>query len=361
MIATCWRADNVASTSSGLAVTNAMNIHLLKCMLMCYEASHIPERTHITKMQHSAYNAFVATANILQLLQIASKTRAVNFMATYDASFICPGPLTLSMPTCVAAVCAMLRVATSERPETAFNALLHTSFDKEMQTSTPAIPRLPPPDVGATCVGRVMCSPISLHAHGHGRKSLHTEQNSACIHAMCGLAVISGGLGGLGRLSASWMLHCGLSTDIVLLGRSGRSTANASPLPVVSALPAETYVPVTSVHVLSTDLAATDATETLFSITTSIGLPPPMMVVHAAGVLDDAMLPRQNLQSLRNVWAPKAAAAMKLATALHSSPITNGFISFSSIASLLGSAGQGNYAASNAVLDACAEFQSSQV
>ncbi len=73
----------------------------------------------------------------------------------------------------------------------------------------------------------------------------------------------------------------------------------------------------------------------------------------AGGVLQDAPLTGQSARSVRSVLAPKAQGARNLlagsvAQSLHT------WNAFSSVASFIGSPGQGNYAAANSVLDACA-------
>ncbi|MBI0301311.1 KR domain-containing protein, partial [Streptomyces sp. PRKS01-29] len=76
-------------------------------------------------------------------------------------------------------------------------------------------------------------------------------------------------------------------------------------------------------------------------------------VVHAAGVLDDAMLPSQDPKRLARAWAAKAAAAAHLHTATAHLRLGM-FVLFSSFASDLGTPGQANYAAANAFCDALA-------
>ena len=80
------------------------------------------------------------------------------------------------------------------------------------------------------------------------------------------------------------------------------------------------------------------------------GLPPLAGIVHAAGVLDDATLLQLDWSRFRKVLAPKVAGTMALAELAGGVP----FVLFSSAASLLGSAGQGAYAAANAFLDSFA-------
>ncbi|WP_156107361.1 type I polyketide synthase, partial [Streptomyces violaceusniger] len=76
-------------------------------------------------------------------------------------------------------------------------------------------------------------------------------------------------------------------------------------------------------------------------------------VVHAAGALDDAMLPSQDPKRLARAWAAKAAAAAQLHTATAHLRLGM-FVLFSSFASDLGTPGQANYAAANAFCDALA-------
>ena len=81
--------------------------------------------------------------------------------------------------------------------------------------------------------------------------------------------------------------------------------------------------------------------------------PTALGLLHAGGLLEDALLPRQSLGGLRRVFAPKLAGLLKLAAACAAGPPSTVAL-FSSIASLLGSPGQANYAAANAALDAWA-------
>ena len=74
-------------------------------------------------------------------------------------------------------------------------------------------------------------------------------------------------------------------------------------------------------------------------------------VWHAAGVLADGVLPAQTAASLARVAAPKAHGAWALQLASATAALRACAL-FSSVAALLGGAGQANYSAANACLDA---------
>lgn len=78
------------------------------------------------------------------------------------------------------------------------------------------------------------------------------------------------------------------------------------------------------------------------------------------GTTADALLNKQTAQTLRTTLAPKLDGARHLSAAAHGRTIVSSAY-FSSIAALLGNAGQTNYAASNAALDSLARIQQLQV
>ena len=156
--------------------------------------------------------------------------------------------------------------------------------------------------------------------------------------------LITGGHGGLGLAVARWLVEKG-ARHLVLLSRSGASPASES---VAAELAAEGA----TVSTIQADISnESDLARALSEIRNT--MPPLRGVIHAAGVLDDHMLLNLDAESFRRVLAPKVLGAWNLHTLTAGIPL-DFFVVFSSVASVLGSPGQANYAAANAFLDGLA-------
>ena len=77
---------------------------------------------------------------------------------------------------------------------------------------------------------------------------------------------------------------------------------------------------------------------------------PLSQVMHAGGLLSDMLLGSQSMESVRTVFAPKVDALHHLHARSWGHSVSSQLL-FSSVASLIGSAGQSNYSAANAYLD----------
>ncbi|MFE4968800.1 SDR family NAD(P)-dependent oxidoreductase [Streptomyces sp. NPDC056660] len=160
-----------------------------------------------------------------------------------------------------------------------------------------------------------------------------------------GTTLITGAYGGVGRLVARHLVARHRARHLLLVGRRGARTADDLRLhEELAALGAE----VTSV---AADVADEAAVARLVA-----GIPaehPLTAVVHAAGVLDDATLRTLDPARLDAVLRPKADGARHLDRFTRDADLA-AFVLFSSAAGLVGSAGQGAYAAANVHLDSLA-------
>src|SRR5690606_32520219 len=82
----------------------------------------------------------------------------------------------------------------------------------------------------------------------------------------------------------------------------------------------------------------------------------PTVVVHAAGVLDDATITRLTPERLDAVLRPKVDGALNLHRATGDGDVS-AFVLYSSVMATLGGAGQAAYAAANAFLEALARHR----
>jgi NADP-dependent 3-hydroxy acid dehydrogenase YdfG len=158
--------------------------------------------------------------------------------------------------------------------------------------------------------------------------------------------LITGGFGGLGLLVARWMVEQG-ATHLVLMGRSQPKPVAQKQLQEIAALGATVTVVQADVGIRS------QVADVLAQIDKAYPL---AGIIHTAGVLDDGILLQQNWARFSKVFAPKLEGAWHLHILTEEMPL-DFFVCFSSTAALLGSAGQANYAAANAFLDAFAHHR----
>nr|WP_233528610.1 type I polyketide synthase [Antrihabitans stalagmiti] len=166
-----------------------------------------------------------------------------------------------------------------------------------------------------------------------------------------GSVLITGGTGGLGLVLARHLVGVYGVKRLVLVSRRGRAGVDAAGLEVLAgleALGAEVRVEVCDVADRGAVGALLDSLQW-----------PLTAVVHAAGVLDDGVVESMSQESLAGVLRPKVDGALVLHE-LTAGLDVSAFVLFSSMAALVGSAGQANYAAANAGLDAVAVLRRAQ-
>ncbi|MEZ4431011.1 MAG: SDR family NAD(P)-dependent oxidoreductase [bacterium] len=162
-----------------------------------------------------------------------------------------------------------------------------------------------------------------------------------------GAVLVTGGLGALGLATARWLAERG-AERIVLLGR--RAAVGAEAAAQIAAMEAAGA----AVRVEAGDIAAPGVAERVVAAITAAG--PLAGVIHAAGVLDDALLEDLSPAQVAAALRPKLIGA----TALHraTAGVEHGFFTlFGSATALVGAPGQAAYAAANAALAALAEHR----
>jgi NAD(P)-dependent dehydrogenase (short-subunit alcohol dehydrogenase family)/acyl carrier protein len=163
--------------------------------------------------------------------------------------------------------------------------------------------------------------------------------------------LLTGGLGGFGLTIAGWLAEQG-ARNLVLVGRGGAATEEAQR--AVEAL----RVAGVQVRVAAIDVADREQVAALLADVKQT-MPPLRGVFHAAAILDDCVLGNLDAERISRVWAPKVAGAWNLHNLTRDENLDY-FVLFSSLASIFGNGGQGNYASANAVLDALAAYRRSR-
>ncbi|MEV0535384.1 SDR family NAD(P)-dependent oxidoreductase [Kitasatospora sp. NPDC050463] len=162
-----------------------------------------------------------------------------------------------------------------------------------------------------------------------------------------GTVLITGGTGALGTEIARHLVTARGVRHLLLVSRSGGGAG-------AEALAAELAGHGAEVRAVACDVSDEDD---LARVLADVPVDHPLRaVIHAAGVVDDAVLPSQSAGRLATVLAPKADAALHLHRLTRHLPL-DAFVLFSSTTSLFGGPGQANYAAANALLNGLAQHR----
>ncbi|MDI2127094.1 type I polyketide synthase [Yinghuangia seranimata] len=161
-----------------------------------------------------------------------------------------------------------------------------------------------------------------------------------------GTVLITGGVGGLGAMLARHLVERHKVRRLVLAGRRGPAA------PAAAGLRDELAAAGAHVEIVACDVTDRGSVAALIAAVPDDH--PLTAVVHCAAVLDDGVVETLTEDRVAAVLAPKAYGAWHLHELTRHLDLS-AFVLFSSIAGVLGTAGQANYAAANAFLDGLAE------
>jgi myxalamid-type polyketide synthase MxaE and MxaD len=198
---------------------------------------------------------------------------------------------------------------------------------------------------------RYVCRLVRRRARGAATRSFRLRTDASYL--------ITGGLGALGLQVARWLVEQG-ARRLVLMGRTlppprarwkevepGSSVAGQ--IDAVRRLEAMGA----SIHLAGVNVSDEAQLASFLEGFEQEGWPAIRGVIHAAGALDDRTLLQLDAATFASTWGSKVVGSWLL----HRSFAGDGldfFILFSSVAALLGSPGQANYAAANSFMDALA-------
>ncbi|MDN3360142.1 type I polyketide synthase [Actinomadura sp. DC4] len=163
-----------------------------------------------------------------------------------------------------------------------------------------------------------------------------------------GTVLITGGTGALGALCARHLVAAHGVRRLLLVGSRGLHAPGAADLA------AELTAQGAEVTVAACDVGDRGALAGLLAAVP--GEHPLTAVVHAAGIVDDATIQSMTPDQLDAVLRVKADGAAHLHELTRDLDLS-AFVLYSSVAGLIGGAGQGSYTAANAFLDAFAQHR----
>ncbi|MFG1248509.1 SDR family NAD(P)-dependent oxidoreductase [Xanthobacter flavus] len=162
--------------------------------------------------------------------------------------------------------------------------------------------------------------------------------------------LVTGGLRGFGVAVADYLSKAGAGR-LLLAGRNGTPDEDAAP--VIEAIKARG----TQVVPLALDVTDPEAVEAVIAAHAASDKPL-KGIVHGAAVIEDGFLAQLDAAQISRVIRPKVGGGWNLhrAVAKHGVAL-DFFVSFSSLAQVIGSPGQANYTAANAFLNALGSFR----
>ncbi len=203
------------------------------------------------------------------------------------------------------------------------------SIDKEINLSDASRPPIILYRDSKRFISTLELLPESNRSNGHMRSPLARALRDKNF-------LITGGAGGLGRIFCHYLLDNG-AARVFLLGRSPNTP------------PADLDPTGARVFFVKADVSARESLENAFNEIRNRAREL-HGVIHAAGVIRDALLTKKSPQAFDEVWSPKVNGIRNLDALTADDPLEF-FCVFSSIAGVLGNPGQTDYSAANGFMD----------
>ncbi|KAF7536474.1 hypothetical protein G7054_g4512 [Neopestalotiopsis clavispora] len=162
--------------------------------------------------------------------------------------------------------------------------------------------------------------------------------------------ILVGGLGGLGRVVANWMVECG-ARNLVFLSRTAGTSQND-----------QAFAEELSSQGCATTFVRGDVT-ILSDVQNAVAQAPRVVkgVINMSMVLRDSRFDAMSYEDWRTATGPKVQGTWNLHNAcLEREVELDFFVLFASISGIIGQPGQANYASGNAFLDAFVQYRQSQ-
>ncbi|MEM7125457.1 MAG: SDR family NAD(P)-dependent oxidoreductase [Chloroflexota bacterium] len=172
-----------------------------------------------------------------------------------------------------------------------------------------------------------------------------------------GVYWIPGGMGGLGRTFARYLLGRGKQITVILSGREPRDRSGLDEVREQQ-LAGLNQAGGTAVYLQADISQLSDVQRVVEHIKEAYGQL--NGIIHCAGLLRDSLLINKTAEDLEAVLAPKVSGTLNIDAATQDEPL-DFMVLFSSITGVLGNVGQADYAAANAFLDAFAHHRQSLV
>ena len=203
-----------------------------------------------------------------------------------------------------------------------------------------------------SCEGEAQIRYIEDQRWIHGLASVDFNKFELLSSTMAfkagGVYLITGGLGGLGLIFANYLAQH-YQAKLILTGRSPLDKKRRALLDSIEACESE-------VLYIAADICEREDVQYILK-TGQDKFGELNGIIHVAGILHDSLIINKTQDEMQAVLAPKVQGVMYLDELTQTNKALDCFIVFSSIAGVLGNAGQSDYASANAFMDSFVNYR----